>query len=105
MTAPFLIATVDAMVEPWGGRHMQQNEGPSSSDLWRELAGWRQRVFAEMAPCATCAHYPACGGFWLADGSDVDVCRGWQNAFGMLADAWRAHRDELAGEARDASTE
>ena len=70
-----------------------------TSDLWRELAGWRQRLFAEVRPCATCAHYPACGGFWLADGSEADACRGWQAAFDLLADAWRAHRDELAEEA------
>jgi len=71
-----------------------------ASALWKELAAWRRRVFAELTPCATCAHFPSCGGFWLAGGSDAQVCRGWQAAFGMLADAWRAHRDALADEAR-----
>ena len=71
-----------------------------ASDLWRELAGWRKRVFADVGACATCAHYPASGGFGLADGSEADVCRGWQDALAMLADAWRAHRDERADEAR-----
>ena len=76
-----------------------------ASDLWRELAAWRQHVFVEVdrLPCATCAHYRACGGFWLADGSAATACTGWQAAFGLLTDAWRAHRDELAGEAEEAS--
>lgn len=67
-----------------------------ASDLWRELASWRQRIFAEVNACSTCAHFPACGGFWLADGSEEAACRGWRAALEMLADAWRAHRDELA---------
>lgn len=70
-----------------------------ASALWQELAGWRRRVFAELTACATCAHFPSCGGFWLADGSEAHVCRGWQTALAMLTDAWRAHREDLAGEA------
>jgi len=66
-----------------------------ASDLWQRLAAWRPHVFAEVTACATCAHFPTCGGFWLADGSDESACRGWQAAFQLLADAWRTHRDDL----------
>lgn len=66
-----------------------------TSDLWREVASWRERVFTEMGVCSTCEHFPACGGFWLADGSDASVCAGWQRALALLVAAWRAHRDEL----------
>ena len=70
-----------------------------ASDLWRELATWRQHVFAEVRACATCAHFPPCGGFWLADGSEEAACSGWQAAFQLLSDAWRVHRDDLTEEA------
>lgn len=66
-----------------------------ASDLWRDVASWRERVFADVGVCSTCEHFPACGGFWLAYGSDEDACRGWQHALGLLAAAWRAHRDEI----------
>jgi len=79
----------------WFGTVRDDLDVFEASDLWRELAGWRQRIFADVNACATCAHFPACGGFWLADGSEEAVCLGWQRAFAMLADAWRAHRDEL----------
>ena len=69
-----------------------------ASDLWRDLAAWRTRLFADVNACATCAWFPACGGFWLADGSEAHACAGWQRAFERLNDAWRAHRDDLAEE-------
>jgi len=68
-----------------------------ASDLWKHVASWRERVFGSVGACSTCEHFPACGGFWLADGSPDDACAGWQRALGRLVAAWRAHRDELTG--------
>jgi hypothetical protein len=69
-----------------------------ASELWRELAALRMRTFSEGTPCATCAHYPWCGGFWLALESDPARCEPWKDAMDLLYEAWQAQQQEAGTE-------
>lgn len=69
-------------------------EALETSDLGMEVTSYRERVFSGPSPCATCLHFPACGGFWLALGEkDDDACRDWHGAMDRIVEAWRTHRD------------
>jgi len=68
-----------------------------NSELWRLLAGLKQRLFVSQAPCSFCAHYPYCGGIWTTARQPEKACSTWKHLMDSLVGAFRreaarAHR-------------
>lgn len=62
------------------------------SDLWRELASWRDRTFETLTDCAVCRHHPWCGGFFRALDDRPEACAGWLAAMDRIVEAWERWR-------------
>lgn len=58
------------------------------SDLWQELATWRERTFASLDGCAVCRHHPWCGGFFRALDDRPEACASWMAAMDRITQAW-----------------
>ena len=83
-----------------GGRHFGSLADGArqwqSSELWRSLAGLRDRMALERAPCSFCPSYLWCGAYWRADGGEAEArCRTWQAAIGALSEAHRGCAAEV----------
>jgi hypothetical protein len=72
------------------GRHFGRVGDPpeafAASQLWRELESLHRRIFVELAPCATCRHYPFCQGTFVDPSSTRPECGPWKATLDHLAD-------------------
>lgn len=67
------------------------------SALWTELSGLRDAMFIQQKPCAFCAHFPCCAGFWTTTTRAGETCAMWQRIMDRLAAAYREQAADSTG--------
>lgn len=78
------------------GRHFGRLGDPpevlAASEPWRALETLPRRLFVELAPCSTCAHYPFCQGWFVDPSSTRPGCGPWKACLDLVADTLGAER-------------